>query len=505
MSAATVPAAARPATRVFVFIGGRNIARNVRAPMLLAVSLLQPLVWLALFSQTFRGLAADPAFRALGYRDYLTFFTPSMLVLSMLFTALQSGMATMTDIDTGMMDKLLTSPVPRAAILAGRAWADLWTMLAQGIVIELAATAMGARFATGAGGALALLAYGTAFGIIWASVPNLIALRTRSAELTMALGFFVTLPVLFMSSAFFPLRLQPGWLQAAARLNPAAYVITTGQDLLNSGYQPGQQVKTLIALTVTAAVLVPATVASFRSIKELSRMPAIEVRGLTKRFGAVAAVDDLSFSVGQGTVTAFLGPNGAGKTTTLRMLLGLVKPSAGSATVNGRPYHEVRGSVGASLEATGFHPGRTGRGHLRARALARGADGSGIDDLLAMVDLAGSAGARIGPYSLGMRQRLGLAAAMIGDPRVLILDEPANGLDPEGVRWLRGFLRGLAAEGRTILVSSHLLGEVAQTADQVVIIDRGRLVTAGPITDLTRENTTLEDLFLSLTGKEGTR
>jgi len=259
------------------------------------------------------------------------------------------------------------------------------------------------------------------------------------------------------------------------------------------------------AEVLAAAVLVPVTVASFRSIKELSRMPAIEVRGLTKRFGAVAAVDDLSFSVRQGTVTAFLGPNGAGKTTTLRMLLGLVKPSAGSATVNGRPYREVRGSVGASLEAAGFHPGRTGRGHLRARALARGADGSSIDDLLAMVDLAGSAGSRIGTYSLGMRQRLGLAAAMIGDPRVLILDEPANGLDPEGVRWLRGFLRGLAAEGRTILVSSHLLGEVAQTADQVVIIDRGRLVTAGPITDLTRENATLEDLFLSLTGKEGTR
>ena len=234
-------------------------------------------------------------------------------------------------------------------------------------------------------------------------------------------------------------------------------------------------------------------------------MPVIEVRGLAKRFGQVAAVDDLSFSAGEGTVTAFLGPNGAGKTTTLRMLLGLVKPSAGSATINGRAYREVRSSVGASLEAAGLHPGRTGRGHLRARALARGADGSRADDLLAMVDLAGSAGARIGTYSLGMRQRLGLAAAMIGDPRVLILDEPANGLDPEGVRWLCGFLRGLAAEGRTILVSSHLLAEVAQTADQVVIINHGRLITAGPITDLTRENTSLEDLFLSLTGKEGAR
>ena len=234
-------------------------------------------------------------------------------------------------------------------------------------------------------------------------------------------------------------------------------------------------------------------------------MPVIEVRGLAKRFGTVTAVDDLSFSVGEGTVTAFLGPNGAGKTTTLRMLLGLVTPSAGTAAINGRPYRDVKSSVGASLEAVGFHPGRTGRGHLRARALARGADGASADELLAMVDLAGSAGARIGTYSLGMRQRLGLAAAMLGDPRVLILDEPANGLDPEGVKWLRGFLRGLAAQGRTVLVSSHLLAEVTQTADHVVIINRGRLVTAGPIADLTRDGATLEDLFLAITGKEATR
>ena len=234
-------------------------------------------------------------------------------------------------------------------------------------------------------------------------------------------------------------------------------------------------------------------------------MPAIEVRGLTKRFGAVTAVDELSFTVGEGTVTAFLGPNGAGKTTTLRMLLGLVKPTAGSAVIGGRPYREVRASVGAALEASGFHPGRTGRGHLRARALARGAGGAGVDDLLAMVDLAGSAGARIGTYSLGMRQRLGLAAAMIGDPRVLILDEPANGLDPEGVKWLRGFLRGLAAEGRTVLVSSHLLSEVAQTADDALIVSHGQLVAAGPITELTSDGTTLEDLFLGITGKEGAR
>jgi ABC-2 type transport system ATP-binding protein len=234
-------------------------------------------------------------------------------------------------------------------------------------------------------------------------------------------------------------------------------------------------------------------------------MPVIEVRGLAKRFGTVTAVDDLSFSVGEGTVTAFLGPNGAGKTTTLRMLLGLVTPSAGTAVINGRTYRDVKSSVGASLEAAGFHPGRTGRGHLRARALARGADGATADELLAMVDLAGSADSRIGTYSLGMRQRLGLAAAMLGDPRVLILDEPANGLDPEGVKWLRSFLRGLAAEGRTVLVSSHLLAEVTQTADHAVIINRGRLVTAGPIADLTRDGATLEDLFLAITGKEATR
>ncbi len=238
---------------------------------------------------------------------------------------------------------------------------------------------------------------------------------------------------------------------------------------------------------------------------EFSGMPVIEVCGLTKRFGGVTAVDELSFSVGEGTVTAFLGPNGAGKTTTLRMLLGLVKPTAGTATISGRPYRDVRSSVGASLEATGFHPGRTGRDYLRARALARGADDSSIGDLLTMVDLLGSASTRIGAYSLGMRQRLGLAAAMIGDPRVLILDEPANGLDPEGVKWLRGFLRGLATAGRTVLVSSHLLSEVAQTADHALIINRGRLVAAGPIADLTRAGTTLEDLFLGITGKESTR
>ena len=234
-------------------------------------------------------------------------------------------------------------------------------------------------------------------------------------------------------------------------------------------------------------------------------MPAIEVRGLTKRFGDLTAVDDLSFTVGAGTVTGFLGPNGAGKTTTLRMLLGLIRPDAGTAVISGRPYREVRGQVGASLEATGFHPGRTARAHLRTRAMARGQDGAGIDSALAMDDLAGDANRRTGVFSLGMKQRLGLAAALLGDPEVLILDEPANGLDPEGVKWLRGLLRGLAGEGRTIFVSSHLLTEVAQTVDHVVIVNRGRLIANARLADLIRGEQTLEDLFLNLTRKDAVK
>jgi ABC-2 type transport system ATP-binding protein len=234
-------------------------------------------------------------------------------------------------------------------------------------------------------------------------------------------------------------------------------------------------------------------------------MPAIEVRGLTKRFGDITAVDDLSFTVGAGTVTGFLGPNGAGKTTTLRMLLGLIQADAGTAVINGRPYREVRGQVGASLEATGFHPGRTARAHLRTRGMARGLDGASIDAALAMVDLADDANRRTGVFSLGMKQRLGLAAALLGDPQVLILDEPANGLDPEGVKWLRGLLRGLAGEGRTIFVSSHILTEVTQTADHVVIVNRGRLIANARLADLIRGEETLEDLFLNLTRKDAAK
>ena len=249
-----------------VFIGGRNIARSVRAPMLLAISLLQPVIWLALFSQTFRGLGDLAQFRAQGYQDYLSFFTPGMVVLSMLFTGLQSGMATMSDIDSGMMDKFLASPVRRLTILAGRVGADTLTMLAQGAIILVIATAMGVRATPGPAGAVALIALATAFGVIWAALSNLVALVTRNAELTMALGFLLTLPVLFMSSAFFPLRLQPAWLQRVAGANPAAYVISTGQQLLNSGNNTPQDVRTIIALAAAAVIAIPATLLAFRKV-----------------------------------------------------------------------------------------------------------------------------------------------------------------------------------------------------------------------------------------------
>jgi ABC-2 type transport system ATP-binding protein len=217
-------------------------------------------------------------------------------------------------------------------------------------------------------------------------------------------------------------------------------------------------------------------------------MAVITIQGLTKRFGPVVAVDDLSVEVDQGTVVGFLGPNGAGKTTTLRTLLGLVNPTAGSARIDGKPYRELVDPVrhvGAVLEASSFHPGRGARNHLRVVATAAGLPLDRADAVLDQVDLTTAARRRVGGFSLGMRQRLGLATALLGDPRVLILDEPANGLDPEGVHWLRGFLRQLADQGRTVLVSSHVLAEVAQTVDQVVIIARGRLVTHSTLAALT--------------------
>ena len=216
--------------------------------------------------------------------------------------------------------------------------------------------------------------------------------------------------------------------------------------------------------------------------------PAVVAESLTKRFGALVAVDDLSFALEPGTITGFLGPNGAGKTTTLRMLLGLAAPTSGRALVFGEPYARVGDAalrIGAVLEATDFHPGRSGRDHLRMLSDAVELPRSRVEEVLRMVELTHAAGRRAKGYSLGMRQRLGLAAALLGDPELLILDEPANGLDPEGVRWLRDFLRTFAADQRTVLVSSHVLAEVAQTVDQVLIINRGRLVVESSLEQLT--------------------
>ncbi|MDP3207761.1 MAG: ABC transporter ATP-binding protein [Rhodoglobus sp.] len=213
----------------------------------------------------------------------------------------------------------------------------------------------------------------------------------------------------------------------------------------------------------------------------------IELRGLSKSFGAVSAVSDLAFDVQPGQVTGFLGPNGAGKTTTLRMLLGLVRPSSGTATFGGVAYRDLADpltTVGTALEASSFAPGRTARNHLRVYSTAAGIGAERVQRVLELVGLADYADRRVGGYSLGMRQRLGLAFALLGDPEVLVLDEPTNGLDPEGIRWIRGFLRSLAAEGRTVLVSSHLLAEVEQSVDRVVIISRGKAVFDGTLTDL---------------------
>jgi ABC-2 type transport system ATP-binding protein len=214
----------------------------------------------------------------------------------------------------------------------------------------------------------------------------------------------------------------------------------------------------------------------------------ISVQDLTKAFGSHLAVDDLSFEVAAGRVTGFLGPNGAGKTTTMRMLLGLARPTSGTATVLGRPYtsleHPWR-TVGVVLDAASFHPRRSARNHLRWVAAGAGVRRAKITELLEAVDLAGAADRPVGEFSLGMRQRLALAAALLGEPQLLVLDEPANGLDPAGIRWLREFLRGFAQAGGTVFVSSHLLAEVAQLADEVVVIQRGRLVTHTTVQALT--------------------
>lgn len=215
----------------------------------------------------------------------------------------------------------------------------------------------------------------------------------------------------------------------------------------------------------------------------------IAVENLRKRYGKTQAVDGLSFTVEPGRVVGFLGPNGAGKTTTLRILLGLVRATSGQATILGKSYAQLERpfcQVGAVLEASGFHPGRKARNHLRVLARAGHAPKTRVDEVLKIVGLEGAAKKRVGGYSLGMRQRLALASALLGDPGVLILDEPANGLDPEGIRWLRDTLRSLAAEGRAVLISSHVLAEVEQTVDEVVIINKGKFVAHGSVEELTR-------------------
>jgi ABC-2 type transport system ATP-binding protein len=246
----------------------------------------------------------------------------------------------------------------------------------------------------------------------------------------------------------------------------------------------------------------PLTTPDFASA--VDHHPVLSARALTKRYRGVVAVEELSFALERGTITGFLGPNGAGKTTTLRLLLGLARPTAGEALVFGRRYQQLQDPmhrVGAVFESDDFDPGRSGRNHLRALALAIGISFDRVEELLALVELQAAAGRAVRTYSLGMRQRLGLASALLGDPELLLLDEPANGLDPAGVHWLRGFLRQFAQSGRTVLVSSHVLAEVAQTVDAVVIINRGRLAATVGMGELEGDARSLEDLYLELTSE----
>jgi ABC-2 type transport system ATP-binding protein len=228
----------------------------------------------------------------------------------------------------------------------------------------------------------------------------------------------------------------------------------------------------------------------------------IEARGLVKRYGSTIAVDNLSFDVRQGTVTGFLGPNGAGKSTTMRMILGLDRPDAGQVKINGRHYGELRWplrEVGALLEAKAFHPGRTARSHLAALAASNQIPRRRVNDVLEITGLEKAADRRAGEFSLGMAQRLGIAAALLGDPAVLLLDEPVNGLDPEGIRWIRGLLKNLAGHGRTVLISSHLISEVAQTADELIVIGQGRLLAQTTVAELSARSGSLEEAFFQLT------
>jgi ABC-2 type transport system ATP-binding protein len=237
-----------------------------------------------------------------------------------------------------------------------------------------------------------------------------------------------------------------------------------------------------------------------------ARMPQgdqmITVRGLTKRYGRIAAVDSLTFDVRPGSVTGFLGPNGSGKSTTMRLILGLDRPGAGQARIGGRAYRELRWplrEVGSLLEARSFHPGRSARSHLRALAASNDIPRSRVDKVLGLVGLDSAAHRRAGKFSLGMTQRLGVAAALLGDPGVLLLDEPVNGLDPEGIRWIRGLLQSLAAEGRTVFVSSHLISEMALMAGQLVVIGQGRLLAQTTVAGLSARASSMEEAFLQLT------
>jgi ABC-2 type transport system permease protein len=254
--------------KAIALLGGRNLVKSFRTPMLVMASVLQPVIWLVMFSQTFRGLADTAQFKTLGFGSYLTFFAPGMVVLSVLFTALQSGMATITDIDTGMMDKFLISPIRRSSILIGRIIADALTMFVQGALVLGLASLMGARIGSGFGGAVGILVLATLFGVVWASLSNLIALRTRNSELTMVSGLFLTLPALFLTSAFFPMQFLPRWLSDVAKANPAAYVIESGQRLMLGTNDWGQDGRALLALAIAAVLLVPAAVTAFRRTTE---------------------------------------------------------------------------------------------------------------------------------------------------------------------------------------------------------------------------------------------
>ncbi|GAA4747626.1 hypothetical protein GCM10023350_35640 [Nocardioides endophyticus] len=230
--------------------------------------------------------------------------------------------------------------------------------------------------------------------------------------------------------------------------------------------------------------------------------PVVVAAGLSKHYRRVRAVDDLSFTVRRGAVTGFFGPNGAGKTTALKLLVGLARPSGGSVLLDGAPLRATISDpsrVGVAIEPCGAHPGRTARAHLRALAVMGGLPSSRVEEVLELVGLEEAAGRRVGGYSMGMRQRLGLATALLGDPDLLVLDEPTNGLDPRGIRWLRTLIRSRAAAGRTVLLSSHVLSEAALTVDDVVVIDHGRVLHQGSMTALTDRGRTLEELFFDLT------